>query len=219
MINTLIFDFDGVILDTETPDYETWQEVFRSYGVELELSVWTEHIGWGTWRFDVFQHLEELAGVTVDRETMRLERRQRYLEVVHSNPMLPGVLDYIQEAKRLGLSLGVASSSSREWVEGHLSRLGVLEVFDSIKGSDDVSQVKPDPELYLASVSHLNTHPERTLAIEDSVHGVTAAKTAGLYCLAVPNSVTRDLPLDHADLRVSSLAEMPLASLLEKVNP
>ena len=217
MINALVFDFDGVILDTETPDYQTWQEVFQSYGVNLDLSVWTEHIGWGTWRFDVYQHLENLAGVSVDRESMRAERRHRYLEIVHQSQVLPGILDYIQEAKRLGMSLGVASSSSREWVEGHLSRLGILNLFDSIKGSDDVVQVKPDPELYLASVSHLGIQPEQALAIEDSAHGVTAAKKAGLFCLAVPNPITKDLPLDHADLRLASLAEMPLPALLEQL--
>ena len=214
MINALVFDFDGVILDTETPDYQTWQEVFQSKGVVLELSVWTQHIGGRAGRFDWHQHLEDLAGISIDRESLYLERRQRYLEIIRDNPALPGVLDYIQNARQLGMSLGVASSSSREWVEGHLSRLGILNLFDSIKGSDDVVQVKPDPELYLASVSQLGTQPERALAIEDSAHGVTAAKKAGLFCLAVPNQMTKDLPLDHADLRLASLAEMPLQSLL-----
>ncbi|MDA0733516.1 MAG: HAD family hydrolase [Chloroflexi bacterium] len=214
MINALVFDFDGVILDTETPDYQTWHEVFQSHGVVLELSVWTQHIGGRSGRFDWHQHLEELAGVSIERESLHKERRQRYIEIIRASPVLPGVLEYIQEAKRLGLSLGVASSSSREWVEGHLSRLDILNLFDSIKGSDDVIQVKPDPELYLASVSHLGTQPERALAIEDSAHGVTAAKSAGLFCLAVPNPMTNDLPLDHADLRLASLAEMPLEVLL-----
>ena len=150
---------------------------------------------------------------------MRLERRQRYVEIVHSNPILPGILEYIQEAKRLGLGLGVASSSNRDWVEGHLDRLGILELFDSIKVSEDVAQVKPDPELYLASVSHLGTRPEDALAIEDSLNGVTAAKRAGLFCLAVPNPMTMELPLDQADLRLSSLAEIPLPSLLERLQP
>jgi len=214
MINTLVFDFDGVILDTETPDYQTWQEVFESKGVVLELSVWTQHIGGRSGRFDWHQHLEALAGISIDRESLRLERRQRYLDIIGDNPVLPGILDYLQDARQLGMRLGVASSSSREWVEGHLSRLGILNLFDSIKASDDVVQVKPDPELYLASVSHLGTQPERALAIEDSAHGVTAAKKAGLFCLAVPNQMTKDLPLDHADLRLASLAEMPLQSLL-----
>lgn len=215
MIDALVFDFDGVILDTETPDYQTWHEVYQCYGVALELPVWTQHIGGRSGRFDWHRHLEELAGVTIHREATLLERRQRYLEIVHASPVLPGVLDYLRDARGLGLSLAVASSSSREWVEGHLDRLNLLNLFDSIKGSDDVAQVKPDPELYLAAVSQLGTRPQRALAIEDSAHGVTAAKSAGLFCLAVPNPMTRGLSLDHADLRLASLAEMPLRSLLE----
>jgi HAD superfamily hydrolase (TIGR01509 family) len=216
VIDALVFDFDGVILDTETPDYQTWHDVYQSYGVVLELSVWTQHIGGRSGRFDWHRHLEELAGVSIHRESTQLERRQRYLEIVRASPLLPGILDYLQDARELGLRLGVASSSSREWVEGHLARLDILNLFDSIKGSDDVAQVKPDPELYLAAVSHLGTRPQRALAIEDSAHGVTAAKRAGLFCLAVPNPMTRDLPLDHADLRLASLDEMPLRSLLEQ---
>nr|MBC8280988.1 HAD family hydrolase [Chloroflexota bacterium] len=219
MIDALVFDFDGVILDTETPDYQTWQEVFQSHGVVLELSVWTQHIGGRSGRFDWHGHLEELVGISIDRESTQLERRQRYLEIIRASPVLPGILDYIQDAKRLGMSLGVASSSSREWVEGHLSRLDILNLFDSIRGSDDVVQVKPDPELYLASVSHMGTQPQRALAIEDSAHGVTAAKSAGLFCLAVPNPMTKALPLDHADLRLASLAEMPLQPLLQRLMP
>ena len=218
VIDTLIFDFDGVILDTETPDYQTWQEVFHRYGVELELSVWTQYIGGRSAQFDVCRHLEDLIQTSVDRETIYQRRRGRYLEIVQAGPVLPGVLDYVHDAKQLGLQLGIASSSSREWVEGHLGRLNILDQFDSIKGSDDVTRVKPDPELYLNSVAHLGTQPERALAIEDSVNGVTAAKSAGLFCLAVPNPMTRDLPLDHADLQLSSLAEIPLSLLLERVS-
>jgi HAD superfamily hydrolase (TIGR01509 family) len=216
VIEALVFDFDGVILDTETPDYQTWHEVYQSHGVVLELPVWTQHIGGRSGRFDWHRHLEELAGASIHRESTQRERRQRYLEIVRASPVLPGILDYLQEAKKLGLRIGVASSSSREWVEGHLARLEILDLFDSIKGADDVVHVKPDPELYLAAVSHLGTRPERALAIEDSVHGVTAAKSAGLFCLAVPNPMTRALPLDHADLRLASLDEMPLGSLLQQ---
>jgi beta-phosphoglucomutase-like phosphatase (HAD superfamily) len=112
MIDTLVFDFDGVILDTESPDYQTWHEVFESYGVALELPVWTQHIGGRSGRFDWHRHLEELTGVSIHRESTQLERRHRYLELIHASPVLPGILDYLQDAKGLGLRLGVASSSS-----------------------------------------------------------------------------------------------------------
>ena len=204
MIDTLIFDFDGIIIDTETPDYLSWQEVYHSYGVELERSLWSEFIGRSD-VFDVYQHLEELTGNRIDREAIGEQRRRCYLEIIESKSLLPGVMDYILEAKKLGLKLGVASSSSRDWVEGHLTGRDIMRHFVSVKSSDDVSNVKPDPELYLASVAQMGTQPENALAIEDSVNGITAAKRAGLYCVAVPNEMTRDMPIDHADLRLESL--------------
>ena len=115
------------------------------------------------------------------------------------------------------MKLGVASSSSRDWVEGHLAGRDILRHFVSVKSSNDVSNVKPDPELYLISVAQMGTQPENALAIEDSANGVTAAKRAGLYCVAVPNEMTKDMQIDHADLRLESLSEMPLKSLLARL--
>ena len=215
MIDTLIFDFDGVIVDTETPDYQTWQEVFTSHGVELDRSLWQRIIGGGTDRFDVYQHLEDLAGVTLDRDAVRRSRRQRYLSLVQSSPLLPGVLDYIRDASQLGLKLGVASSSSRAWVESHLTDRGLLPCFHSVVTRDDVASIKPDPELYVVSMKRLGTSPRRAVAIEDSLNGVTAANRAGMFCVAVPNPMTRDMPLGAADLRLDALSDMGLQEVLD----
>ena len=217
VIDALIFDFDGVIIDTETPDYLSWQEVFQSYGVELNRGLWTGLIGGSNDTFDVYQHLEHLTGIKANREAIQRRRRVSYLDVIDSSPLLPGVLECILEAKQLGLKLGVASSSTREWVEGHLTRRRLLQHFDSTKGRDDVSRVKPEPDLYLSSVSHLGTRSDNALAIEDSSNGITAAKRAGLYCVAVPNQMTRELPMGHADLRLEALSDMPLESLLAQI--
>ena len=130
---------------------------------------------------------------------------------------LPGVREYIAEAKRLGLHLGVASSSSREWVVGHLTELGLSAYFDCIKCRDDVPRVKPDPALYQAVVETFALQPSQAIALEDSPNGIAAAKRAGLFCVAVPNPLTRQLSLAHADLLVSSLADLPLQHLLEHV--
>ena len=132
MIDTVIFDFDGVILDTETPDFQSWQSVFRSHGVELDLARWTRYVGSGSHNFDACGHLEKLTGQGVDRRQVATARRQRYLRQVNSQPLMPGVADRIAEARALGLKLGVASSSSRGWVEGHLHRLGILQMFAAV---------------------------------------------------------------------------------------
>ena len=218
MISALIFDFDGVVIDTETPDYTTWQRTYRSYGVELDRSLWQRVIGGKALDFDVYKHMEELSGVQIDWEDVGQRRRELFLELVEASPLLPGIADYITDSRRLGLKLGVASSSSSDWVKGHLARRNLLKYFDSIKCGDDVSQVKPDPELYLAVVGALETSPANALAIEDSLNGVTAAKRARLRCVAVPNSMTSDLPLDDADIRLASLTDMPLESLLDRLN-
>ena len=126
---------------------------------------------------------------------------------------MAGVGERLAEARALGLRLGVASSSSRDWVEGHLRRLGILGFFDSIKTTDDVARVKPDPEIYRSVTAALGSLPAETLAVEDSAHGVNAAKGAGLYCLAVPNAITRHLPLSNADRRIDSLEDVSLARL------
>jgi HAD superfamily hydrolase (TIGR01509 family) len=217
MIKALIFDFDGVILDTETLDYQTWQEIFQSHGVALERSLWQGFIGGSSASFDAPQHLEELTGTRVDREAIRRQRRQRYFDLLDASPVLPGVVDYITESKSLGLKLGLASSSSIDWVEGHLARRRLLGNFDSIRARDHVANVKPDPELFLASVEQLGIEPEEALVIEDSANGVTAAKAAGLYCVLVPNPMTQDLPIDNADIRLDALSDMPLSTLLKKV--
>ena len=217
MIKAIVFDFDGVILDTETPDYETWQEVFQEHGVRLERSLWTSYIGGSSLAFDVPGHLEELSGAPVDREAIRIRRRQRYIDRIDASSVLPGVLEYIPEAKRLGLRLGIASSSSVDWVEGHLARRRLLCHFDSVRARDHVDKVKPDPELYSTSVERLGVRPEEAVAIEDSANGVTAAKAAGLFCVVVPNPMTVDLPTEAADVRLEALSDVPLGAMLERV--
>jgi beta-phosphoglucomutase-like phosphatase (HAD superfamily) len=124
------------------------------------------------------------------------------------------VKEYLDDAVRLGLQLGVASSSSRAWVTGHLARLGLLTHFASIQCADDVQATKPNPAAYQAVLTSLQVSPAQALALEDSPHGILAAKRAGLWCVAVPNALTRHLPLDRADAQISSLADMSLEQLL-----
>ncbi|HZD56255.1 MAG TPA: HAD family hydrolase [Anaerolineales bacterium] len=216
MIRALIFDFDGLILDTEGPIYQSWRELFQKYDCDLRLETWAKIIGVPVGTLDPFTLLEEKLGYPVDRAALSPERRAREDELNARQPVLPGVEAYIAEAKRLGLGLAIASSSSCKWITRHLTRLGLLSHFDCIRASDDVDRAKPDPDLYLSALECLNVEPHQAIALEDSPNGVMAAKRAGLFCVAVPNPLTRELPLDHADLRLDTLAEMPLEELLRK---
>jgi HAD superfamily hydrolase (TIGR01509 family) len=219
VIKGLIFDFDGLLVDTESSAYDSWIEIYREHDCELPLSLWAVVLGGSGKEFDPCSYLEEQIGRPLDQEALRARRWQRKLELVATQPLLPGVIAYLDQAKALGLKVGVASSSSRKWVVGHLDRLEVTYRCDAIICSDDVTHVKPDPEIYTTALAALDLCPEEAIAFEDAPNGLLAAHRAGLYCVAVPNSLTRQLPLIHADLRLVSLEEMPLSALLTHVQP
>src|SRR5438093_12900492 len=170
----LIFDFDGLIVDTELPAFQTWQEIYQAYGCALPLSTYATGIGWPG-AFDPHAYLETQLGRLLDREEIRLRRQQRYLELTEEQSPLPGVQDYITEAKRLGLKLGLASSSLRDWVVGHLSQFGLREYFDCIKCADDATRTKPDPELYQLVLAATALRADTAIAWEASPNGVLAA--------------------------------------------
>ena len=217
-IEAIIFDFDGVILETETPDYETWRDEFAGHGVELDRSLWTGFVGGSPGTFDPYEHLEELTGHVVDRDLVGKRRRKHYLSRVETSPILPGVVDYMAGTKALGLKLGVASSSGRQWVAGHLTKRDLIRYLGAVRCRDDVTNVKPDPELFLSAAAALGVAPEQCVVIEDSANGVTAAKRAGMYCVVVPNSMTKDMAVDHADLRVGSLGEVTLPDMIGRLD-
>ena len=213
-IDAVIFDFDGVILDTETPLYESWREMYRRYGADLDKAHFAKYIG-GADYFDFHAHLERLAGVELDRAALGGERRRLYGELVSDETALPGVEDRIADAKRLGVKLGLASNSDIGWVKSNLEKLGLFRHFDVVRTRDDVVRVKPDPEIYQSALRALGAAPENAIAIEDSANGARAAKAAGAFTIAVPNPITALLPLDAADLIIPSLADMTLERMME----
>ena len=213
-VEAVVFDFDGIIIDTETPDFTTWQDEFRAHGVELSRELWSGYIGAGVGDFDIYSHLEELTGRPLDRDEVGPRRRGRYLEAVNANPLLPGVMDYLSTARQLGLKVAIASNSSRDWVEGHVARRGLGSNFEAIRTRDDVEALKPAPDVYLAALEAVGVAPERAVAIEDSPTGAAAAVAAGLFCVAVPNGMTEGMEFARYDLRTGSLAEMALPDLL-----
>jgi len=216
MIRAVVFDFDGLILDTEEPVYRSWLEVYEAHGEELPFERWVQIVGSTTAGFHPQHHLEERLGRSLPKEI--LDRRiGRRTEMILAQEALPGVVRRIEEARAMGLQLGVASSSTNEWVKGHLARLGILESFDCIRCRDDVANAKPEPDLYLAVLECLGVSASEAIAIEDSPNGVLAAKRAGLRCVAIPNSITAQLDLGQADLLLGSLDEVTLAELLESL--
>ena len=216
MVRAIVFDFDGLILETEEPIYRSWVEVYQAHGEELPFDQWVQIVGSTTSRFNPQHHLESLLGRPLSREV--LERRVgRRTSMILAQTVLPGVVDHIEAARELGLKLGVASSSTGDWVKAHLERLGILHCFDCVRCRDDVVNAKPEPDLYLAVLECLDVQASEALAIEDSPNGITAARRAGLRCVAVPNAVTAHLDLSGADLVTGSLADLSLAELIERL--
>ena len=218
MIRGIIFDFDGLIVDTEWPVYQSWVEIFDFFGVELPFDQWATIIGTSSHEhFDPFDMIERQVGQTLDRQNLLEKRRARELEMVADQPILPGVEEILRNAKVLNLKLGIASSSDRDWVAGNLARLGLLEYFDVIHTSDDVERTKPDPSLYQLALQSLGLSPIEAIVLEDSPNGVIAAKDAGIFTIAVPNPLTASLNLDRADMVLESLAELSLVDLIQAV--
>jgi HAD superfamily hydrolase (TIGR01509 family) len=175
-------------------------------------------VGSTTEEFHPQHHLEERLGRPLSQDV--IDRRiGRRTELILAQQVLPGIVQHIDAARSLGLKLGVASSSTRDWVTGHLERLGILGRFDCVRCRDDVNKAKPAPDLYIAVLDCLGVQASEALAIEDSPKGVIAAKSAGMRCVAISNNITARLDLSHADLILRSLSEMTLPDLLQRLEP
>lgn len=216
-IKAVIFDFDGLILDTESAEFQAWQEMFGEHGVPIPIDLWSTWIGTAAHTFDPIGYLEQQTGRQLDRESLRRHWRQRFREVLSGYQVRPGVSEYLSKAPELGLRVGLASSSNRSWVVGHLTEHGLVDRFATICTADDVERVKPDPALYLLAAANLGVEPGAAIAFEDSPNGARAAKAAGLKCVAVPNPLTRQFQFPPVDLRLESMAEMSLEAVLERM--
>ncbi|MFL5807033.1 MAG: HAD family hydrolase [Roseiflexaceae bacterium] len=215
MITALIFDFDGLLVDTETPAFESWQAIYAEHGHELTLDLWKDSLG-TSHGFDPQTHLAALVGQTLDRELMLARRRARKSDLSKDQPLLPGARAILDQARVLGLPCAVASSSDRPWVAGWLGLHNISDYFTCIRTAEDVALTKPAPDLFLSVAACLGAPPAACLVFEDSPNGILAASAAGMRCVAVPGAITRQLVLPPADLVLESLDSMPLAEILNK---
>lgn len=207
VIDAVIFDFDGLILDTETAEYQSIVDVFASHGEELSFGLWQSYIG-TTDHPHWCEILESQLGRAVERGPLIADRRHRNRKMVDALDVNAGVLELVAASRAAGLSLGVASSSPRDWVHAHLDHRGLRCHFDVFANGDEVERTKPDPAVYLLALERLGVDAERAIAIEDSVNGCRAAIAAGLAVVAVPSPMTRSMDFSLADLVVDSVGEL-----------
>lgn len=213
-IRALFFDFDGTLWDSETVGFKCWESIYADFGVAFPAEIYLSRLGTLGGR-DPIAELETILGRSLDRDEIETRRRGRKDELLSALGPRPGVLDYLLDARGLGLSTAVVSTDDIAWVRAGLAQLGLLDGWDFIESADgDPSRAKPLPTLYLNALDRLALGPSEAIAIEDSPNGIRAAKGAGLFCLAVPTSVSSSLDLTAADHRVESLADLPLGDLL-----
>jgi HAD superfamily hydrolase (TIGR01509 family) len=219
MITALIFDFDGLILDTETAEIRSWQNIYAEYGYPFPHDEFIQIVGgYGTSNFDAALYLQDLTHGSLNADSLRLRHHNESVDAIRRSLILPGVTNILTEAKRSQMNLAVASSSPHSWVDTHLTRLGLFQVFDKIICGDDVppGRTKPKPDIFLKALEQLNVQADEAVVFEDSPHGVAAANAAGIAVVLVPNLTTSLLPFNGNYIKLKSLAEMSLAELLAR---
>lgn len=211
-IRAVIFDFDGLIVDTESIGYLTWTEIYAEHSLELPVERYAQVIGgdFASTSYDPRRELEQLTGIRFDWDALELKRKARERELRHSLLIHPGVIDRLQEARALGLGTAIGSSSPRYWIDSWIDQLNLHGHFDHISTMDDTGKVKPDPSIFKHAAQNLGVQPEEVLIFEDSLNGLKAATAAGMRCIVVPGPMTRHLDFTGALRRVSSLTEVSL---------
>uniref|UniRef100_UPI00406C4D30 HAD family hydrolase n=1 Tax=Psychrobacillus sp. FSL H8-0483 TaxID=2921389 RepID=UPI00406C4D30 len=212
----IIFDFDGLIVDTETVWYEAFKEtLFEKHAIELDLAGYSNCIGTGN--EILYQYFREIAGNSVDCEQIEEEAFNKYKDKMKEPLLREGVKAYLDEAKEYNLVIGLASSSSRDWVHSYLEQLRIIDYFEVINTKEDVSRVKPDLELYIKTLRDCNLLPTEVIVFEDSLNGLNAAKQAGIRCVIVPNDVTRNLVFKDHDYELHSMSQEALCDVIQKI--
>ena len=212
--SAVIFDFDGTIVDTETPAHLSMVRTWEAHGLELDQEWWLE--GLGTARPSWVEALEDQLGRALDRADVMDQRRSWKDELTDRQPVLPGVAELIRWADAQGLGLAVASSSEHEWVDRHLERVGLVHHFDHVVCRDDVGgRAKPAPDVFLRATELLGIGATKTGVVEDSPHGLAAATAAGLRAVVVPNPLVRHLEFPDAAVALERLDAHPPVELLK----
>lgn len=214
-VKAFIFDFDGLILDTELPNLQAWQMIYRSYGFEVPLEKYALYIGTDDHAFNPLTHLHQLAGNGFDPIRVAEKQYALFLELLASSRIMPGVMEYINFAHETGIKTAVASSSSSSWVNGHLDRLNMRTHFDSVVTAGDLIPHKPNPGVYLGALDELGITAEEAIAFEDSANGVKSARQAGVYCVAIPNSVTISMDFHESNLQIPSFLTIEPAEIIK----
>jgi HAD superfamily hydrolase (TIGR01509 family) len=217
-VRAFLFDFDGLILDTETASRAGWRWLYEQHGQTLPDELWIQVVGTHS-AWDIWGHLEGLIGAPLERDIWNERRYAHELSLLEAEVLRPGILEYLAYAGDHGLKRAIVSSASRSWIDMHLERLEHALDWDTIITADgDATRAKPSPAMYLEALDVLGVAADEAVVFEDSRNGIAAGKAAGIFVVGVPNAVTRDFGLEEADLVVDSLADLPPGELLQRAD-
>ncbi|MEG2247336.1 MAG: HAD family phosphatase [Akkermansia sp.] len=203
----IIFDFDGLLVDTEGAIYNSWVRVFEQEGHPLPLHLFNQCLGSGYTHWNPADHLESLTGKSYDWQSINAERQENIHQDLARKGLLPGAIEILNFCRDELIPLAVASSSSHHWVDTWLEKLGIIDRFQSIVCRDDGYPVKPNPDLFLAAAKNIGIANHHCLVFEDSQNGTTAALKAGMRVIAIPNKITEQADFTQATFRLNSLHE------------
>ena len=216
----VIFDFDGVILDSETPEYESHRRIYERCGASLTVEEWCDCIGIYAEGHEErwFTRLCELVDQAPTPEQYEAERRRHFIELVPREPRR-GIRELLEALSAANVPTAIASSAPARWVVPAAERIGMTPLFRTIVSGSDVARGKPAPDVYLEAARRLGVDPALSVAIEDSGPGLASARAAGLKTVAIPHWLTERHELSGADLRVAHAGELTVARLTTLLKP
>jgi HAD superfamily hydrolase (TIGR01509 family) len=217
MIEAFVFDFDGVVCDTEFAEYESVRRVWAAHGADLTGAAWSGNVG-RSWGVPWLDDLEALVG-PIDRTAAIARRHEEHAAIIGTLGPLPGVLELWSEADAHSIPIAVASNSDYAWVDGQLRRLGLRDRVRAVRTIDRVPNPKPAPDPFALACADVGADPRRSVGFEDSETGTTAALAAGLFVVAVPHALTAGHDVSAAQWVVESLTEVTVARLAVRCSP
>ena len=204
----VIFDMDGVLVDSEEFICKAACLMFEEKGLHVEPQDFTPFVGTGENRY--ISGVAEKYNFPIDIETDKKRTYDIYLEIIKGSlKPLAGVGEFIKLCRSMNKKIAIASSADRRKVIGNLKEIGLSpDIFDAIVSGEDVDKKKPAPDIFLLAAKKLQLNPEKSLVIEDAPSGVKAAKAAGARCLAITSSFSKE-QLNQADFCAPDLSQAP----------
>lgn len=208
MFKALIFDMDGVLIDSEPLHKKIEQDILKELGVNLPLD---EHFKYASMGKEFWNIIEKQFGYNrkTTAEELHKEKADRYIKVLTSKPILPidGLIELVNHAKQKGFVLAVASSSSIYNINLVLKAIGLDQYFSLVVSGEQVPRNKPFSDIYLKTAELLNLSPDACMVVEDSANGVKSAVGAGMFCIGFRNLNSGVQDISRANVIVDSLSE------------